>query len=104
MFVVATWIALGCWAGLLLVIYLFDVIPGSCTSGQESGIVIVLFLLFAFTVVMLADIDCCLESGIVMVVPLLFGYTVVMARMFLIAGIRGCTCDEGFARMSVIST
>ena len=36
-----------------------------------------------------------------MVVPLLFGYTVVMKFT---AGIRGCTCDEGFARMSEINT
>ena len=52
-------------------------------------------LLFALTVVMLADVVSGPDSGIVMVMPLQFAYTVSIAG-------RGCTNDEGSSQMFII--
>ena len=53
-FVVSRWIARGCWAGFRVVIMLL--LPDKNSSGQTSRTVMVMLLLFALTVVMLADI------------------------------------------------
>jgi hypothetical protein len=65
---------------VIVMLLLFAVIPGSYTSGQNSGLVMVLPLLFAYI-------------------------AVVMTCMFLIGTACGCcTSDKGFVQMFVLST
>jgi hypothetical protein len=74
-FVIASWITLGCWEGILVVIlYLFalKVMLKCFASGQDCRTVMMMTLLFTFTEVMLADVTSSQTSGTVMVMLLPF--------------------------------
>ena len=94
-FVIDTWIALGFWVGIRVVMTLL--LPDNDYYLAAEPFVFI----FALTDVMLTDVT----SGQceTVIVLLLFAYKAVMTCMFSIAG-RGYTSDEGSTRMFVIDT